>query len=136
MIQFLAAPQDDWKKWMNRKMATWRNEFFRTIGWSSNSNHTKPPPSQNGCPFKNFSSNHPCCYKFKYSTSPKQQRWPLPSLLYESFFYGRSTVCYICLTADLVLYLVDPLQVELHGHLVPVPVVLDTPQFFYNKPYR
>ena len=31
-IQFLAALQDDLKKWMNRKMDTWWNGCFGTIG--------------------------------------------------------------------------------------------------------
>ena len=45
--------------------------------------------------FQNFSSNHLCCYSkwlvWHSSTSPKQQRRPLPSLLSLSFFYAIGT---------------------------------------------
>ena len=55
--------------------------------------HTTPnnPPKQNLCSFKNFSSNHPWRYSkwlVRHSSmSTKQQRRPLPSLLYKYFFY-------------------------------------------------
>ena len=46
---------------------------------------------QNGCSAENICSSHPCCYckwlVWHSSTSPNQQRRPLPSLLSLSFFY-------------------------------------------------
>ena len=60
----------------------WKNE------WSSiTSHHIKTLPSQNGCSSKNFSSNHPCCYKWlvrHFSIFLQHQRRPLPSLLSSS----------------------------------------------------
>ena len=47
----------------------------------------KQLPSQNGCSSKNFSSNHPCCYKWlvrHFSIFLQHQRRPLPSLLSSS----------------------------------------------------
>ena len=68
-------------------------QMLRKNGWSSIVHtHIKPPPSQNGCSSKNFSSNHPCCQiaraAVKY-TYPNQQQRPLPFLL--SLFYSIET---------------------------------------------
>ena len=59
-------------------------------GWMDG-HHTKPPPSQNGYSSITFFSNRPCCYRWLVrhsSTSPKQQRQPLTSLLSFFFFYN------------------------------------------------
>ena len=48
--------------------------MLRKNGWSSGSRHTKPIPSQNWC-----SLNRPCRAKWLV------RRWPLPSLLSDSY---------------------------------------------------
>ena len=62
-------------------------------GWSSGSHLTKPPPSQNGCSSKTFLQIIIAAKWLVWhsSTSPKQQRRPLPSLLSLSFFYAIGT---------------------------------------------
>ena len=57
-------------------------------GWSSSSHHTKPPPSQN-VQLK-LAARWLYC-SAAYSTSPKEQRRPLPSLLSLFFFYDIFT---------------------------------------------
>ena len=77
-----------WNKGYMAKRMLWKN------GWSSGSHHTKPPPYQNGCSPKTLAQIIITAKWFvrHSSTSPNQQRRPLPSLLSLSFFCDMYTV--------------------------------------------
>ena len=85
LIQFHAALQDDLKKWRNIRTDTWRNGRFR----SSRLHHTNPPPSKMDVLPKTFlqiilAVKWLVRHSSTVHTSPKEQRRPLPSLLFYS----------------------------------------------------
>ena len=75
-----------WKGWIEER--TFKERILQKNWWSSGSHPTKPPPSQNGCSPKTFLQMIlDAKWLVQHSgTSPKQQQWPLPSLLSDSFF--------------------------------------------------
>ena len=93
LIQFLAAQailhRDDVKKRMNRIMATWWNGCIEKM--AHRQVHTTPnhhPPELDFLPKTCLQINLAAKWLVLHSsTSPNQQRRPLPSLLYLSFFY-------------------------------------------------
>ena len=89
-IQFREALQ-------NQHQEDWKEKDENKNG---DSHHTKPPPSRNGCSFKNFSSNHPIPSwgQFKYVPKTASTTFAFSSICF--FFYA-------CPSSDVQYFLLD-----------------------------
>ena len=98
LFQFLATHailhQEELKKSINRKVAAWQIGCFEKNGWSSGSHFTKPPPyKMNVLPKQILQIILAAEWLMRHLIAfPKQQRRPLPFLLYLSFFYDAGAL--------------------------------------------